>query len=135
MQKLYPDNSFAFEICQQCQAVIHEYDRFCRHCGIDLGGECAAPLATANLRIRQITTELRNGSSAYATVPFTGLDGRRPISGPLVKLMTTELTLPNRTQVARSVMLILIAFPIWLMMVLLSPLDAYAAVKAINRQI
>ncbi len=134
MSKSQNDNPFAFEVCLQCQAVIHEHDRFCRHCGIDLG-EPAEKLATANLRIRQITTGLRNGSSAYATVPFAGLDGRRPISGPLVKLMTTELIKPNRNQFALRAMLVLIAFPIWLMMVLISPLDAYAAVKAIARRV
>lgn len=133
MSKSQHESSFAFEVCLQCQAVIHEHDRFCRHCGIDLD-EPAGTLATANLRVRQITTGLRNGSSPYATVPFAGFDGRRPISGPLVKLMTTELTMPNRNPFTRRAMFVLIAFPIWLMMVLLSPLDAYAAMKAIARQ-
>jgi len=110
MQMLHPDNSLALEVCQQCQAVIHKHDRFCRHCGIVLG-EYTEPLVTANLRIRQITKELSNDSPPYATVPFAQLDGRHPISGPLVKLLTTELTAPNRNRFARRAVLVLIAFP------------------------
>lgn len=132
MHKSQQDKSFAFDVCLQCEAVIHEHDRFCRHCGVDLY-EHAEPQATANLRFRQKTRELNDRASAYATVPFAQ-NGRRPISGPLVKLLTTELTTPDHKRFVQRAMLVLIAFPIWLLMILLSPLDAYAAVKGITKQ-
>ncbi len=132
MHKSQQDKSFAFDVCLQCEAVIHEHDRYCRHCGIDLY-EHAEPQATADLRFRQKTRALGDRASAYATVPFAQ-NGRRPISGPLVKLLTTELTTPDHKRFAQRAMLVLIAFPIWLLMILLSPLDAYAAVKGITKQ-
>lgn len=133
MHKSQQDKSFAFDVCLQCEAVIHEHDRYCRHCGIDLY-EHAEPQATADLRFRQKTRALNDKASAYATVPFSQ-NGRRPISGPMVKLLTMELTAPEQKRFARSVVLVLVAFPIWLVMILLSPLDAYAAVKALAKQV
>ena len=134
MHETHQDNSLAFDLCPQCQTNIHGQDRFCRHCGVDLG-ERTALLVSANLRSRQTTRDLGNCPSPYATAPLASLDGRRAISAPLTRIVTTELTTPGGNRFARRLTLVLISFPIWLMMVLLSPLDAYAATKAIARQL
>ena len=126
-----PDKSFAFDLCMKCQAAIHEHDRFCRHCGTELG-EYTELLAIADLLSRETTNELR-GKSSYATVPFGQLDNRRPVSSPLARRVTTELA-ANGNRFARRATMVLITVPIWLMMILLSPFDAYAASKLIARQ-
>jgi hypothetical protein len=41
----------------------------------------------------------------------------------------------NQSPFVRRVILALISIPIWLIIVLLSPLDAYAAVKNLSRQV
>ncbi|NOT62546.1 MAG: hypothetical protein HOP19_20260 [Acidobacteria bacterium] len=58
---------------------------------------------------------------------------RRPISGPLVNSVTGSLHLPVTAQLqsrfGKSLLLALTSLAIWLMIVLLSPLDAYAAAR------
>ena len=127
-----PDKSFAFDLCRKCQSAIHEHDRFCRHCGTELG-EYTELLAIADLLSRKTTSDLRRESSPYATVPFGQLDSRRPVSSPLARRITTELA-ANGNRFARRATMVLITVPIWLMMILLSPFDAYAASKLIARQ-
>jgi hypothetical protein len=70
---------------------------------------------------------------AYATTPLTSEMLRRPISGPLVASVTGSLHVPTTAQLrsrwSRSLLLALTSLSIWVMIVLLSPLDAYAAAR------
>ncbi|HSB11437.1 MAG TPA: hypothetical protein VLM38_18255 [Blastocatellia bacterium] len=56
-----------------------------------------------------------------------------PISGPLIKTLLIEMsansTAKGHGRVVLSLIQAIIMIPIWLMIVLLSPLDAYAAAK------
>ncbi|MBS1788216.1 MAG: zinc ribbon domain-containing protein [Acidobacteria bacterium] len=126
------DKSFAFDLCMRCQAAIHEHDRFCRHCGAELN-EYTELLAIADLLNRKTANDLRKESSLYTTVPFGQLDSRRPVSSPLARRITTELA-ANGNRFARRTTMVLITVPIWLMMILLSPFDAYAAAKLIAKR-
>jgi hypothetical protein len=71
--------------------------------------------------------------------PGPRTDVYRRISGPLVNAMVAgALSAPaseTHSEVIKRVILALISIPIWLMIVLLSPLDAYAAVKNLARQV
>ncbi len=119
--------------CRHCQAVIHDRDQYCRHCGRELEARTALLAGTGDIS-KHPTAELVLPASAYITAP---LEARRPVSGSLLKLMAEE-TAPevviggNRR--LRLLTLALISLPIWLMIVLLSPLDAYAATKAVGRR-
>ena len=61
------------------------------------------------------------------------------ISGPLVNAVVTgALAAPsigNESPYLKRLVLALISIPIWLIIILLSPLDAYAAVKNLARQV
>ncbi|HMV48316.1 MAG TPA: zinc ribbon domain-containing protein [Blastocatellia bacterium] len=122
--------------CLHCQAVIHDRDHYCRHCGVELEARTALLAGTGDIGKRS-TAELILPASAYITAPLARPDARRPVSGSLLKLMAEE-TAPavvvggNRR--LRLLTLALISLPIWLMIVLLSPLDAYAATKAVGRR-
>jgi surface polysaccharide O-acyltransferase-like enzyme len=77
--------------------------------------------------------------ATVAIAPGARTDVYRRISGPLVNAMVTgALSAPaseNHSAFIKQVILALISIPIWLMIVLLSPLDAYAAVKDLARQV
>ena len=63
----------------------------------------------------------------------------RPISAPLVSAVLTG-TLVGTSTVSQSpfikrLILALVSIPVWLIIVLLSPLDAYTTLKSLERQI
>lgn len=64
-------------------------------------------------------------------------DVYRRVSGPLVSAAVTGAlagtATDSQSRFIKRVTLALISIPIWLMIVLLSPLDAYAAVKNLAR--
>ena len=82
-------------------------------------------------------------SAALCATVALGADARadvyRRISGPLVNAVVTgALSAPsaeNESPWLKRAILALISIPIWLIIVLLSPLDAYAAVKNLARQV
>src|SRR4029453_9849360 len=81
-------------------------------------------------------------STSCATVALAGgtrTEVYRRISGPLVNAVATGALVgpcvENQSPFVKRVILALISIPIWLIIVLLSPLDAYAAVKGLARQV
>jgi hypothetical protein len=76
--------------------------------------------------------------SPYATASLRLEDPYRTISGPLVKSATGRLAAKKTGRLkgrwSRGLILALISIPIWLMIVLLSPFDAYAAARATVKQ-
>ena len=129
----------AVKACTACTSGLLERDKFCRWCG----ARQPAPGGSESTRESGIQVHASTSDAAlYATVAFA-VDGRahvyRRVSGPLVNAVVTgALSAPsveNESRYVRSVILALISIPIWLIIVLLSPLDAYAAVKNLARQV
>jgi hypothetical protein len=129
----------AVKACTHCDSGLLERDKFCRWCGArqpglessgtiqvqDLpagGGACSAPQCA--------TVAIAAGART---------DVYRRISGPLVNAVVSgALSVPsteNQSAFIKRVILALISIPIWLIIILLSPLDAYAAVKNLARQV
>lgn len=123
----------AVKACASCGGGLLEYDKFCRWCGArQLNSMASGQLSGApsmNLASR--------GLSPYTTSALdqpSGLLNR--VSGPLVSAVIAGVSAgsPNeQSQVVRRAILALISIPIWLIIVLLSPLDAYAAAKNLLR--
>lgn len=109
----------ALALCYSCGHELHEHDRFCRRCGVNQSEHCNQP--------------------SYRTLAMTDDDLYHTISGPMVKAVTAEMkavtTTPFGTALIRPVILALISVPIWLLIILLSPLDAYAAARAAANRI
>ena len=127
----------AVKACIECDSGLLERDKFCRWCGSRqpgpenpglnpaeaiVAGTCSAPVCA--------TVALEAGGRT---------DLYRRVSGPLVNAVVTgALSAPstgNQSAFIKQVILALISIPIWLIIVLLSPLDAYAAVKNLARQV
>ena len=114
--------------CHTCSAELLERDKFCRRCGINQS-LCTAPLTVV---------ADHNGRFNYETRPLPGGANRGgSFSGTLVNFVTQSVS--ERTSgcganrwTMRLVGALVVA-PLWVMIVLLAPLDAYVAAKAIAK--
>ena len=114
--------------CHTCRAELLESDKFCRRCGLNQS-LCTAPLTVV---------DGHGGRVEYETRPLPGGANRGgSFSGTLVNLLTQSVS--ERTSgcgANRWTMRLvgaLVMAPLWVMIVLLAPLDAYVAVKAIAK--
>ncbi len=117
----------AVKSCASCGAALLERDKFCRRCGVvqlDQVSGGVAPLAdTARC------FALANGSGSGVYHRVSGLLVNAVTSGALAGSPANDLS-----PAMKRAILALIWIPIWLIIVLLSPLDAYSAVKSLARQ-
>jgi len=131
--------------CKACGAGIPQSDRFCRLCGarqtdsLAPSSSLSAGLSNQEHPVRLASSdslECSRPPSYYATRAMPTRAGYGPLSGPLVTAvadgLSAHLALRFLDRRVKRILLILISVPIWLMIVLLSPLDTYAAVKAIS---
>jgi ribosomal protein L40E len=117
------NETVAMKQCHSCGAELIERDKFCRRCGI-------------SQRLRNDSSHELQPKAECATKRFSeDVAIHQSFSGSLVTAVTTGLA--QRTtalQTNRWTMRLvgaLVAVPLWLMIVLLSPLEAVVAAKAI----
>src|SRR5262245_5634880 len=127
--------------CNSCRGGLLEADRFCRWCGEQqvtkispaspaIGSWFAAQAAQAD-------------AGRYPTTVLELCDGSRDlyhrVSGPLLSAVVAgasrSATGELRGPFLQRAILALISVPIWMIIVLLSPLDAYAAARNVVRGI
>ena len=125
--------------CKACGAGIPQSDRFCRLCGASQTDLLS--LATETLPeglALSDSLECWKPPSDYATRVMPRGAFCESLSGPLVKAvadgLSSNLSLRFLDRRVKRIVLILVSVPIWLMIVLLSPLETYAAVKGISDQ-
>jgi hypothetical protein len=143
-------------ICFACAAELKELDKYCRNCGaeqVTVTGERttsnelrlvqqaqeSSPISpvTPSGRVQSHTLESTETLEHHDTQPVsykTG-DAYRRVSGPLVDTVTaqsaTRVSGRLHNEAVRHVLSALLAIPIWLIIVVLSPVDAYLAAKEI----
>ncbi|MEK6302002.1 MAG: hypothetical protein AABO41_14925 [Acidobacteriota bacterium] len=125
----------AIKACESCAEGILDRDKFCRWCGelqgamtVSLSAALDSPPIALYEPSRYLTTELGQLASTNSL---------HRVSGPLVSavlatLSTGPVSRP-RSSLFSTAVAALLSFPLWLMIVLLSPLDAYAAAKNLSR--
>lgn len=131
--------TIAIKACVACASGLLERDNFCRRCGTRQPYNESLALN----RVVKVPTEtvVCGAQSCETTLVANTTRGEvyRRISGPFVNAVVTgALSAPatdNQNPFVKRVILALISIPIWLIIVLLSPLDAYAAVKNLARQV
>ncbi len=117
--------------CGTCGSGLLEPDRFCRRCGVH---------QPAHHRDQDTVAEFSESSTYKTSALLTGarVEVYRRVSAPLVNLVVSGAlaghSIHNESPVLTRVILALISIPVWLIIVLLSPLDAYAAVRNLARQ-
>ena len=122
----------AIRPCRSCGAGVSDESKFCRSCGTaQPADECQSKIPAANLS--------NLPQKRYATAPLSSKDLYHPVSGPLVSAVVAGVPASTprstATSLSKRMLLALMAIPIWVMIILLSPLDAYASAKIIGNRI
>ncbi|NOT64184.1 MAG: hypothetical protein HOP19_28550 [Acidobacteria bacterium] len=113
--------------CHTCRAELWERDKFCRRCGVSQ----RLPAGKINAAPVPVVTK----PSDYATERLSGRQRSGSFSGALVNLLAQSVAegaapLRGNRWMMRLVGALAVV-PLWLMIALLSPLEAYVAAKAI----
>jgi hypothetical protein len=117
--------------CSACGAGLTEDSKFCRWCGARLTGDTD--------QTERLSFDTPSSPGAYRTTPLAPLNLYHPVSGPLVKAVAAGV--PTRTSLSttggltKRMLPALMAVPIWVMIILLSPIDAYASAKIIGQRV
>jgi hypothetical protein len=118
----------AVKCCSSCAGALLCSDLFCRWCGVRQPADASSGLSVG---YEHSSVDLRTGPQEG------GLCNR--VSGPLINAviggMTPHVSSSARASLLRASILAVVAIPMWLMIVLLSPFDAYAAARSLARQI
>ena len=128
---MYPDQNsitVAVKRCASCESGLLERDRFCRRCGVRQPAHSTSRNLFTAAAVQRGDTA---GGSHEARLC-------RKVSGPLVDAVIDGISPSGSARTGsfvRASILALVSVPIWLMIVLLSPLDAYAAARSLVRQI
>lgn len=124
--------------CTLCSGGLLEFDRFCRWCG---QRQPSFAITSNQLKSGPVIDPASGTLSPYTTSALERAGAKaglyRRVSGPLVSAVVASVS-ANSPQVysrfMKRAILPLISIPIWLIILLLSPLDAYAAAKNLLRE-
>ena len=124
--------TLSIKACKACGVGIIEQSKFCRLCGAPQEIVIVAnPLS--------VTGPISEPTTQFTTTRLSTGSRYHPVSGPLVSAVVSgvpaNLRQTTGTSVSRRILLTLMAIPIWVMIILLSPLDAYASAKIIGNRI
>lgn len=125
----------AIKACEGCTLGILDRDNFCRWCGAAQSGMTAGIRLSTDSRALVFREPSHYQTTELGHVASTNSLHR--VSGPLMSavvatLATGAASQPRPSLFARAIVALL-SVPLWLMIVLLSPLDAYAAAKNLSR--
>jgi hypothetical protein len=124
--------TLSIKACGACGVGIVEPSNYCRLCG------APQELATASATLSS-TELISKPADQFTTTRLSKGSRYHPVSGPLVGAVVAgvpaNLGQSTSTAVSRRILLTLMAIPIWVMIILLSPLDAYASAKIIGNRI
>jgi hypothetical protein len=135
MYELNETITVAIKPCRGCGAGLIDASKFCRSCGAPQSysspPDSPTIVSTANVECAHL--------QHYATTQISQLKLYHPVSGPLVNAVVAGVpaSAPRSlvSSFSKRMLLALMAFPIWVMIILLSPLDAYASAKIIGNRI
>ena len=110
--------------CHNCAAGALATDSYCRRCGVRQTTRSVTAASQDELK----TKDLRESAEIH-----------KAFSSPLVNILTQAVAvkanaLPSKGFGVRVVQAI-ITIPIWLLIILLSPMDAYLAARTVSSQI
>jgi hypothetical protein len=127
MLNIQTKETVAFKQCPICFGELLEQDRFCRHCGVNQNDSCVTAALTSDLSGYE-TKPLRENKAIYQS-----------LSGALINIVAQGISAKSFSYHAGRGLTRLIAviatIPIWLLIVLLAPVEAYSAAKTITKQL
>jgi hypothetical protein len=127
MMNTQTKETVAIKQCPVCAGELLARDRFCRHCGVNQNDSCVTAALTSDLAGYE-TKPLSENTATYQS-----------LSGTLVSIVAQGLSTKSLSyRVGRGSTRLVAAIatvPIWLLIVLLSPMEAYAAARTITKQL
>jgi len=126
-QEIETRETAGLKSCNDCSRELREGDRFCRRCGADQNGSPAGGVVGGGRRL----------ASNYRTSRLPEGDDCRRFSGSLMKSLVGSVSVRAsriNNRFAKLVISLLAAAPLWLLIVLLAPFDAYAAARSIANE-
>lgn len=117
----------AIKQCPICSWELLASDRFCRHCGVNQSDSCVTAALTADL-------------SGYETKPLSeNKAAYQSLSGALINIVAQGISAKSLSYCAsrglRRLIAVIATIPIWLLIVLLAPVEAYSAARTITKQL
>jgi hypothetical protein len=113
----------ALTLCHSCIAEVPASDIYCRKCGV----RQRAGAVTGENWNESKTKHLQQGESGYQTISS-------PLVNQLTQAVAVKASTLNGNRFGIRLVAALVTIPIWLLIILLSPLDAYTAAKAVSSQ-
>lgn len=113
----------AIRHCHLCLVEVPACDNYCRRCGTHQQRSPTGPAKwqeEETKRVLEIETTYQSLSS--------------PVVNLLAQTVTARASALRGNPTGTRMVAVLAALPIWLLIILLSPLDAYAAAKAVSKQ-
>ncbi len=127
MNSMQTKETVAIKQCPTCAGELLARDRFCRHCGVNQNDSCVTEALTSNLPGFE-TRPLGDERAIYQS-----------LSGTLVNIVARGLSAKSLSYCAgrgsTRVVAVIATIPIWLLIVLLSPMEAYAAARTITKRL
>ena len=113
--------------CPTCAGELLARDRFCRHCGVNQNDDCVTAALTLQL-------------SGYETKPLSENKATyQSLSGTLINIVAQGISAKSLSYCAsrglRRLIAVIATIPIWLLIVLLAPVEAYSAARTITKQL
>lgn len=135
MYESHQTTTVAIKPCRRCGAGLLDESRFCRSCGA-FQSHSSPPDSQPTISVGNLERET---VQHYSTTRLSQVKLYHPVSGPLVNAVVAGVpaSAPRSPASAFSkrMLLALMSVPIWVMIILLSPLDAYASAKIIGNRI
>lgn len=117
----------AIKQCPVCDGALLERDRFCRHCGVNQSDDCVTAALTSDLSGYE-TKPLRKNEATYQS-----------LSGALINIVAQGVSAKSLSYHAgrglTRLIAVIAAIPIWLLIVLLAPVEAYSAARMITKRL
>jgi hypothetical protein len=117
----------AIKQCPTCVGELLTKDRFCRHCGVHQNDGYVTAALTSDLPGYE-TRPLSDDKAIYQS-----------LSGTLVNIVAQSLSAKSLSYRAgrgsTRLVAVIATVPIWLLIVLLSPVEAYAAARTITKKL
>ncbi len=139
----YPTESVTYQACGACGHVLLAGDKFCRRCGAKQSEQANSPTRGLKSDRLDLIKEADNGrnppASSYTTEPLAQMSDvpshYRPVSGSLINDLVNGMADAPAAQLCsplmRRAIFALSMLPIWLIIIFLSPLDAYLAARSV----
>lgn len=124
--------------CLACAAELQDQDIFCRRCGTRWMSGPLSMRAVEPITASVGATTARLPALVAPTVHLTPPEPFHSVSGSLVNAVASGVSTGVPAQLGKGLsgklLAALLSVPLWLIIVLLSPLDAFLASKSLLRQ-